>query len=557
MPYHQHPIDRVDSVDMRTAFKRDTAKRIFVNRSLSLDKIKFFGFDMDYTLAVYKSPVYEAKAFELVIERLVSIGYPKDLLQFKYDPHFPVRGLFFDHQLGNLLKVDTYGNILSCYHGFEFLTSVKIRELYPNKFVQADNQRYFILNTLFNLPETYLLAALVDYFDNHPDYRRTGKGAESKDHILLTYESIHEDVRAAVDWVHIKGTLKQITVENLDTYVIKDPLLPKLLDRMKQCKRKCFILTNSGYSYTDKIMEFLLEDKDGSNSQRHWTSYFDYVVVDARKPLFFDKGTALRQVDAETGTLSIGRYSGALKQGHIYSGGSSDVFCQLVGAQGKDVLYIGDHIFGDILKSKKQQGWRTYLVIPELTQELEVWQSRQDVFCNLRDLDITLGETYKHLDSTTTEQPDISEIKRKIKEATQTMEKCYGCMGSLLRSGSRQTFFASQVMRYADLYASSCVNLLHYPFSYLFRAPAQLMPHESTVEHTGELFQPTPSSAMAPRGFSFSDDSPMTSKGSNSSLSSNNSVFGKTYNPSQVSYSLGNDSDEELEEERSDSPSPK
>lgn len=26
---------------------------------------------------VYKSPVYEAKAFELVIERLVSIGYPK------------------------------------------------------------------------------------------------------------------------------------------------------------------------------------------------------------------------------------------------------------------------------------------------------------------------------------------------------------------------------------------------------------------------------------------------------------------------------------------------
>lgn len=28
-------------------------------------------------LVVYKSPVYEAKAFELVLERLVSIGYPK------------------------------------------------------------------------------------------------------------------------------------------------------------------------------------------------------------------------------------------------------------------------------------------------------------------------------------------------------------------------------------------------------------------------------------------------------------------------------------------------
>lgn len=34
------------------------------------------------------------------------------------------------------------------------------------------------------------------------------------------------------------------------------------------------------------------------------------------------------------------------------------------------------------------------------------------------------------------------------------------------------------------------------------------MPHESTVEHTGELFEPTESSAFAPRGFSFSEDTP-------------------------------------------------
>ena len=46
------------------------------------------------------------------------------------------------------------------------------------------------------------------------------------------------------------------------------------------------------------------------------------------------------------------------------------------------------------------------------------------------------------------------------------------------------------------------------------------MPHESTVEHTGELFEPTESSAFAPRGFSFSEDTPIhraNSTGSNSS----------------------------------------
>lgn len=56
--------------------------------------------------------------------------------------------------------------------------------------------------------------------------------------------------------------------------------------------------------------------------------------------------------------------------------GSSDIVCDLLGAKGKDILYIGDHIFGDILKSKKRQGWRTFLVIPELAQELHVWTDK-------------------------------------------------------------------------------------------------------------------------------------------------------------------------------------
>lgn len=531
MPYSTHPYDSTasygDAADGPKAFKRDTAKRVFVNRSLSLDKIKFFGFDMDYTLAVYKSPVYEKKAFDLVCERLASIGYPQAILKFEYDETFPVRGLFFDCELGNLLKVDTYGNILVCVHGFEFFNGHEVRRLYPNKFVQADSSRYFILNTLFNLPETYLLACLVDYFDNNPDFKRTSNGVVSSDDLLLTYKSIHQDVRAAVDWVHLKGTLKQITVDNLDTYVIKEPNLAKLLSRMRKNGRKVFILTNSGYSYTDKILSFLLDEKDETGKVvRRWTSYFDYVGVDARKPLFFGEGTALRRVDTETGTLSIGRYSGELKEGQVFSGGSSDVFCKLLGAEGKDIIYIGDHIFGDILKSKKKQGWRTYLVIPELTQELEVWQSRQDVFGKLRDLDVALADTYKNLDSAATDKPDITEIKSAIRDVTNMMETCYGKLGSLFRSGNRQTFFASQATRYADLYAASCVNLLHYPFSYLFRAPPQLMPHESTVEHTGELFEPTESSAYGPRGFSFTEDAPGALHRSNSSGSnSSGSVF--------------------------------
>ncbi len=59
--------------------------------------------------------------FRLLTERLVQLGYPDCLRDFEYDPSFVVRGLWFDTEFGNLLKVDAYGNILVCVHGFEFL----------------------------------------------------------------------------------------------------------------------------------------------------------------------------------------------------------------------------------------------------------------------------------------------------------------------------------------------------------------------------------------------------------------------------------------------------
>ncbi|KAM4594564.1 cytosolic purine 5'-nucleotidase isoform 1-T1 [Fundulus diaphanus] len=467
-------------------YRREPYHRIFVNRSLAMEKIKCFGFDMDYTLAVYKSPEYESLGFELTVERLVSIGYPQELLSFVYDPSFPTRGLVFDTMYGNLLKVDAYGNILVCAHGFNFFRGPDIRERYPNKFIQRDDtERFYILNTLFNLPETYLFACLVDFFSNCDRYTSCETGFKNGD-LFMSYKSMFQDIRDAVDWVHFKGTLKEKTVENLEKYVVRDGKLPLLLSRMNEVA-KVFLGTNSDYKYTDKIMTYLFDFPHGpkpGTSHRPWQSYFDLILVDARKPLFFGEGTVLRQVDTTTGRLKIGTYTGPLQHGIVYSGGSSDIVCDLLGAKGKDILYIGDHIFGDILKSKKRQGWRTFLVIPELAQELHVWTDKSSLFEELQGLDVFLAELYKHLDSSSNERPDISTIQRRVKKVTHDMDMCYGMMGSLFRSGSRQTLFASQVMRYADLYAASFINLLYYPFSYLFRAAHVQMPHESTVEHT-------------------------------------------------------------------------
>ena len=63
-----------------------------------------------------------------------------------------------------------------------------------------------------------------------------------------------------------------------------------------------------------------------------------------------------REHQQETGGLRIGNHIGPLQAGQVYSGGSCDVFNEFLGAKGKDVLYVGDHIYGDILKSKKTRG---------------------------------------------------------------------------------------------------------------------------------------------------------------------------------------------------------
>ncbi|XP_059214087.1 5'-nucleotidase, cytosolic II, like 1 isoform X2 [Centropristis striata] len=395
--------------------KRGYEQMVFVNRSVKLENIKCYGFDMDYTMAMYKSPDYESLGFEMIRDRMVSVGYPHELIRYTYDPSFPTRGLVIDTTYGNLLKVDSNGNILVCSHGFYFLKGQEINNYYPNKFIQrGDTDRFYILNTLFNLSETYLYTCLVDFFARATRYKNLQKGFQHGD-LFMSYRSMFQDVRDAMDFIHDTGALKGQTIKNVDKYVIKDPNLPVLLNRLKDVA-KVFLATNSDYGYTEAIMKYLLESTAKSSSPKKcWRTFFDLIVVDTRKPLFFAEGTVLRQVDTDTGKLRIGTYTGDLAHGTVYSGGSSDIICDLLDVKGKDILYVGDHIFGDILKSKKRQGWKTFLVVPELTKELQVWEDKKSLFDELKCLDIFLADLHKNLDSGSRECPDIGNIQTRMK----------------------------------------------------------------------------------------------------------------------------------------------
>ncbi|KAM7533641.1 hypothetical protein Aperf_G00000122135 [Anoplocephala perfoliata] len=370
---------------------------------------------MDYTIAQYKSPDYEELAFQIFRDRLIDIGYAEELCTFTYEPSFPIRGLWFDTLYGTFLKLDQFSNVLVCLRGFNVIPRSESMKMYPNKFSKYDELRIVIMDTLIS-----------------------------------------------------QGELRKKTMEDLDRYIEKNKDLPLLLDKLCSRGRMVFLLTNSDFTYSQAVMKYLSEEPcDAKGKIRPWTSYFDFILTDAKKPLFFDEGTLLRAVD-ETGRLSLGHHIGPLQTGKIYSGdvvnestcgvdflqGSCEVFTQLIGARGKDVLYTGDHIFGAILRSKKKVGWRTFLIIPELTNEIYVWKTKKDLFDRLQCLDNKLADAYKDMDIETSEQPDVNSIRREI-----------------------------QTMRYADIYSFSCFNLLYYPLCYMFRAPTMFMPHESTVPH--------------------------------------------------------------------------
>ncbi|XGW06126.1 hypothetical protein V3C99_016449, partial [Haemonchus contortus] len=444
--------------------------RIFINRSLRMDKIKCVGFDMDATLAIYNSPITEELAFTLSIQRLVDIGYPKEIQGLKYRTNFVVRNAWFDKRFGNLLKTDEHCNILTAFHGFKKLDKKEIRQYYPNKHINLEESRIFVLNTVFNVPETFLLASVIDYFEHRTEYEKLPlkEGYSRKDtQQVLLYSAIFDDCRKTIDWIHTMGNYKEVVIRNLSAYVAQDSRAVEMMQMLSQSGKKLFLLTNSPWLYTNILMSHIMG--------RKWQQLFDVVIVNGNKPKWFLQDIPFKEVDPSTGTERIGSHRGLFRKGEIYSRGCASDFKRQMDLAGKDILYVGDHIFGDVLKSKKAGGWRTLLIVPELDREMRIWCSQKKKFYKL----IALNNSM--LASKSAEGMVKKDILKEITYLTEDMEADYGAMGSLLRCGWRQTYFASQLKKYADIYTCNAYNIAEYSPLYYFNSPLQLLSHEEVL----------------------------------------------------------------------------
>ena len=476
-------------------------RQIYCNRDLNFDKVEAVGFDMDYTLAPYIQEELDALSVRLTLERLVRHrDYPAEILAIEPRPDFAIRGLVVDKFTGNILKMDAHRHVGKGYHGFRALRD-KERYEYRNTTIRLNTDlRYVLIDTLFALPEAFLYAALVDWLET------TRPGAQHD------FVQLFDDIRFAIDLAHRDGSIKSAIMADTPRYIPRGPELALTLHKFRSAGKKLFVITNSYAQYTSHVMSHLL---DGVLPEYpNWKSYFEIVITGSRKPGFFTQREPFLQVD-ESGVV-VSETVTSLERGRIYQGGNLLDFEELGGMGGETVCYIGDHIYGDIVRSKKSSAWRTVMIVQEMEGELHRAGELRDDIAAMDELDrevlrlneeIAFDQSFAYRLEKLLERQEqhpatldpqmVRDARDELKQRRDRMRRRRSELlvtldrseeelesnfntywGLIFKLGNENTLFGEQVEDYACLYTSRVSNFLNYSPLHYYRAPRQLMPHE-------------------------------------------------------------------------------
>jgi HAD superfamily 5'-nucleotidase-like hydrolase len=479
------------------------AHRVYVNRNLKLTGVDWVGFDMDYTLAVYDQNQMDRLSIEATVAKLIDRGWPEMIRDLTYSTGFPIRGLLIDKRLGHILKMDRYKVVQKGHHGMRPLQRDEIRSLYQAKKIRPATPRYYWIDTLYALSEVAIYAGIVD-------------GMEAQG-LPVDYARLFDDIRASIDEAHRDGTIVDRVLSNIQVYVRRDPLLAHTLHKLRSAGKKLFLLTNSQWNYTSELMRHLLGE--AMPEYPSWRHYFDIVICAAAKPAFFQERRPLMERELDASRASSGaqlRSANHIERGRVYEGGNLLDFERIVGASGDRILFVGDHIYGDILRSKKESSWRTAMIVQEMEAEVAAHEASAD---DLHALSEATSRRDQLEDELRAHQTLFKELARQIESAVDTtppavmagleanrsrvkraVERVRGWMraveaetseiearidrrfhpywGSLMKESNEMSSFGDQVEAYACVYTSRVSNFLHYSPLQHFRSPRDLMPHE-------------------------------------------------------------------------------
>jgi HAD superfamily 5'-nucleotidase-like hydrolase len=418
---------------------------------------------------------------------LASEGWPVDGLEF--DGQMVTRGLVIDTELGNLVKANRFGFVKRVMHGTRMLEFAEQRDAYAQTLVDLSDPRWVFLNTLFSLSEGCLFAQSVDLLDG---------GALPRP---FEYASLYRHVRAAVDAQHMEGHLKAEIAAAPERYVVQDPEAALALLDQKAAGKRLLLITNSEWSFTSKMMTHAYDRHLPGDMT--WRQLFDVVIISARKPAFFTEHGPFFEVVDEAGLLRP--LAGPLHTGGIYLGGCAAQVERDLGISGDEILYVGDHMFGDVHVSKRILSWRTALVLRELEAEVSALEAYRPIELRLmalmdekEALEVRLSQARLALQrlhtgygpaaraGAATLESRIHDLRGQLLALDAEIgplakaggELTNARWGLLTRAGNDKSHLTRQIERYADIYTSRVSNLLHAtPFAY-FRSPRGSLPHD-------------------------------------------------------------------------------
>jgi len=411
-------------------------------------KLKGFdavGFDLDFTLLRYET----LNLMKLIHEGMIRFfvhheGYPKALLDTKYDETISQKNLCIDKTNGLILKLDASLRIIRASFGRRFLDDDEIESIYPNplSIAPVSDKRFLYFYGPWFLPLITILADYIEISDIRMEstdssiWKKLSHDAHKAVRTMyftIDYPNPHIEanfpILEGVDWSKCPPTYFASILGDLGKYFNKCDRL-RFIQELRKAGLKTFIVTDSRYEFADVALRFLF-GKD-------YKCLFDIIVTHAMKSRVFwnpnyrfekvglvrPDGFFLREEISEEVKLD------ELKQFHVYGGGNKAGLTEFLATlspgtspEDMEILFVGDSMKSDIKSLKKEQKYQwKYAWVQEELESL-TW------------LDHSLVEKNAELSSKTT------------------------AWGHMLKAGSGLSYFGADVKRETDFVMSDVLEL--------------------------------------------------------------------------------------------------
>ncbi|KAL3918082.1 MAG: hypothetical protein SGARI_007560, partial [Bacillariaceae sp.] len=287
------------------------------------------------------------------------------------------------------------------------------------------------------MAECCLIADVIQYFkDNNIDYCPT---------------NTVNDILGAIRDTHISGDFHRIVANNPEMYFDPTPHLKAVLNNLKDSGKRLIFAR----------------------------SLWDVIVVSAGKPAFYTESRRpFREVETTSNHVRFQKVE-KLRKSQVYTGGCLQELTRLMDwslfddnedgptnymgalSLNSNVLYIGDSLFADLVDAKREFGWITAAVTPEVGFEMEVQKKKDFILVDktigfllnaLRLIQAELG-TKLHTEEDAAVLDKLENLVSKWRDRETAL--LGNPFGSVFRARYQPSLFAHSLRRYCDLYMNS------------------------------------------------------------------------------------------------------